>query len=544
MTAFALVAGFAAVAALDFFSPQVLAQEVVLGEYRADGTNPNGSRYHGTATITAGGGNTYIFRWRISGQTFRGTGRLDGRTLTVDWGQSSPVIYRLGDDGTLRGTWDNGRATDNLTPTNRQAAGASQPAEAKSAGGSDSKVCLKAYDDGLTESNAAVEEACARYIQSGQARGKFLASAYYARATSFMFRGDFDRALQEQNEAIRLWPDSPYYRNQRAAIYASMGDYTRGLVDAEEAVRLDPKKGMFRESLANLYERMKDYDRTLAEIAMAIKLDPKDTRLIAQRCGVYFLKGEYDRALSDCDEAIRRDPKKGGGFGYTRRCQIYASKGDFVRALRDCDEEIAQNPQSVSGHTWRGFIYERKGEREKAILNYQLALEISPAGKAIHIPPAIGETIEDVQTHLARLQSSVTAGSAGPTKQTDARTVFERRGVIGVWAGDCSSAVSPQNSYTVYRAIDERRVQRDVMIGANQRGDVAVIDSVIEAGDDLSYQKVGQTRDDMRIRVTGNRLRLVDLKRDGTIMIAEGNYLSAYGEAFAGRPTPWATKCQ
>jgi hypothetical protein len=89
----------------------------LLGEYSIDGRNPNGSTYGGTVTITAGSGGTYNFRWRIgNGQIYRGTGRLRGRTLTVNWGQSAPVIYRVEDDGTLRGTWSNGRATEDLTP--------------------------------------------------------------------------------------------------------------------------------------------------------------------------------------------------------------------------------------------------------------------------------------------------------------------------------------------------------------------------------------------------------------------------------------------
>ncbi len=87
------------------------------GEYSIDGVNPNGSTYGGTVTITAGGGGTYNFRWQVgSRQTFRGTGRLRGRTITVNWGQKHPVIYRIEDDGTLRGTWSNGRATEDLTP--------------------------------------------------------------------------------------------------------------------------------------------------------------------------------------------------------------------------------------------------------------------------------------------------------------------------------------------------------------------------------------------------------------------------------------------
>ena len=86
------------------------------GQYSVAGVNPNGSRYHGEVTITEDGG-IYNFRWRISnGDTFRGKGRLRGRILTVDWGQKYPVIYHVDEDGTLRGKWSNGRASEDLTP--------------------------------------------------------------------------------------------------------------------------------------------------------------------------------------------------------------------------------------------------------------------------------------------------------------------------------------------------------------------------------------------------------------------------------------------
>ncbi len=86
------------------------------GKYAVAGVNPNGSTYRGEVTIT-GDGDTYNFRWRISnGDVYRGKGILRGRILTVDWGQRYPVIYRVDDDGTLRGKWSNGSASEDLTP--------------------------------------------------------------------------------------------------------------------------------------------------------------------------------------------------------------------------------------------------------------------------------------------------------------------------------------------------------------------------------------------------------------------------------------------
>lgn len=101
-------------------APQPSALETAIarlpGDYACTGSNPNGSTYRCNVTITRSG-STYSFRWLIAdGTRYSGTGRLSGRTLTVDWGQSAPVIYQVGDDGVLRGRWARGAGRETLTP--------------------------------------------------------------------------------------------------------------------------------------------------------------------------------------------------------------------------------------------------------------------------------------------------------------------------------------------------------------------------------------------------------------------------------------------
>ena len=86
------------------------------GNYNCTGTNPDGSGYRGTTTVTHISRNRYSLEWSIGTQTFTGTGALEGNTLTVDWGDTWPVIYKVKADGTLDGTWSNGRATETLVP--------------------------------------------------------------------------------------------------------------------------------------------------------------------------------------------------------------------------------------------------------------------------------------------------------------------------------------------------------------------------------------------------------------------------------------------
>ncbi|TGJ98161.1 fibronectin-binding protein [Leptospira langatensis] len=87
----------------------------VYGMYKVTGTNPDGSRYKGTVNVTLNDDGSYNFEWSV-GNTFSGTGSLDGNTLTVDWGDTYPVIYTVKNGGAkLEGTWGNGAGTEILS---------------------------------------------------------------------------------------------------------------------------------------------------------------------------------------------------------------------------------------------------------------------------------------------------------------------------------------------------------------------------------------------------------------------------------------------
>jgi hypothetical protein len=98
-------------------SPVAAQAQDIGGNYSVDGTNPNGTTYTGTVTITRQGSNRYRFEWVIAnGDRYSGAGTLRDKTISVNWGQRYPVIYQVGDDGILEGTWANGTATETLTP--------------------------------------------------------------------------------------------------------------------------------------------------------------------------------------------------------------------------------------------------------------------------------------------------------------------------------------------------------------------------------------------------------------------------------------------
>ena len=93
------------------------------GLYHVDGSNPDGSRYAGMASLTPAG-DQYLFTWWIARQVFSGVGEFAGRMMVVNWGSKHPVIYTVEPDKNLIGEWADGTATDTLRLFAQAASGA------------------------------------------------------------------------------------------------------------------------------------------------------------------------------------------------------------------------------------------------------------------------------------------------------------------------------------------------------------------------------------------------------------------------------------
>jgi hypothetical protein len=85
------------------------------GRYNVLGRNSNGGTYTGFVTIKRQH-TFYSVDWNVGGSSYHGTGTLDGSLLSVSWGSSTPVVYAVSADGSLKGLWDAGAGEETLQP--------------------------------------------------------------------------------------------------------------------------------------------------------------------------------------------------------------------------------------------------------------------------------------------------------------------------------------------------------------------------------------------------------------------------------------------
>jgi excisionase family DNA binding protein len=142
---------------------------------------------------------------------------------------------------------------------------------------------------------------------------------------------DYDQALANYSQAIRL---DPYYvmaYNNRGLVYEQKDDPEQALADYNQAIRLNPSFGGAYVNRGNVYINYDDLDGALADYNQAIRLDPNLAEAYYNRGFVYYIRDDPEQALADYNQAIRLDPNLAEAYYY--RGPAYAPYLNAVPSL-------------------------------------------------------------------------------------------------------------------------------------------------------------------------------------------------------------------
>jgi tetratricopeptide (TPR) repeat protein len=95
----------------------------------------------------------------------------------------------------------------------------------------------------------------------------------------------------------------------RGTDWLNKKEYDKAIADFDQAIRLDPKFAPAYHNRGLAWWHQKEYDRAIADYSEAIRLDPKDAAAYYNRGNAWSDKKEYDKALADYSEVIRFDPR-------------------------------------------------------------------------------------------------------------------------------------------------------------------------------------------------------------------------------------------
>jgi tetratricopeptide (TPR) repeat protein len=220
----------------------------------------------------------------------------------------------------------------------------------------DSALCVRGSGDDAIA-------ACTRAIKSGRFDRRNLAMIYSNRGLQWERKQDYDKAIKDHDEAIRLDPNYAAGFMHRGNTYARRGDFDRALADHSEGIRLTPKDADAFYNRGYTYSRKGDHERAIVDYSTGLELDASNSRLWGQRCWSRAVIGkQLQEAVEDCNKAQSLAPKIPQILGY--RGFIHLKLGQFDKALADYDAAFALTtaPDNAEWLYGRGVAKARNGD--------------------------------------------------------------------------------------------------------------------------------------------------------------------------------------
>jgi tetratricopeptide (TPR) repeat protein len=201
---------------------------------------------------------------------------------------------------------------------------------------------------------------CTALIDAGQGTTTSLAIAYNNRGNAYTGKSDYDRAIQDFDQSIKLNP--AYFKplNNRGVAYFRKGQYDLAIEAFDEAIHLNPNYGEAFANRAGAHLKKNEYDRAASDYDSAIGLDPNLKAVWSGRCWTRAILGALQDALQDCNRALQGTTS---AATYDSRGLIYLKMGQFGAAVDDYSSALRSDPKLASALYGRGLAKLKMGDR-------------------------------------------------------------------------------------------------------------------------------------------------------------------------------------
>jgi tetratricopeptide (TPR) repeat protein len=216
------------------------------------------------------------------------------------------------------------------------------------------------------------------------------------------------QALAALDDELKRIPSAAAYVT-RAAIWELKREYDKAIADCSEAIRLDPKQAKAYSIRGSGHYGKRQYDPALSDYTEAIRLDPKSSSAYARRAYAWRASGNSVKALADCDKAQEIYPASAPARA--TRAWVWAARGQHGLVISECTEAIRLDPHFAVAYSARGFSWLFRQEYAKAVADFDEAIRLVPSSPQPYIGRGmVREATEDFAQALADYDSAIQRG--------------------------------------------------------------------------------------------------------------------------------------
>lgn len=202
--------------------------------------------------------------------------------------------------------------------------------------------------------------------------------AFYDRGVAYSAQGNYDQAIADATQVIRLDPTSADAYYTRGLDYLNKADILSALADFNQAISRNPNHTDAYFARGLLFKGESDYDLAIRDYNKTIELAPSYACAYNNRGVAYSLKGNDDLAITDYKKATELDP--GLKMAFSNLAKKYYSRGSYLQAIPQFSRALELDPDSAEDYLYRGIANRRAGRTKEAIpdLNKAITLGTDP----------------------------------------------------------------------------------------------------------------------------------------------------------------------
>jgi len=176
-------------------------------------------------------------------------------------------------------------------------------------------------------------------------------------------KGEFDRAIAEFREALRLEPDSASAHGNLGLALASHQAPEEAVVHLRRSVQLDPGNGRAHYALAGILLAAGQYEGAIDELRASLRVAP-DSVEIHEGLGIVLAsQGKLDEAVDEFRAALRLRPNSAGA--HNNLGMALASQGKLDAAIDEFHQALALQPEFAEARRNLTTALQRRQRRTK-----------------------------------------------------------------------------------------------------------------------------------------------------------------------------------
>lgn len=318
--------------------------------------------------------------------------------------------------------------------------------------------------------------------------------------------GRIAEAVDDFNEAIKLFPEFAVVYNNRGSLLVKIGAYEEALKDFDRAIRLAPGYAPAYSNRAGAFLKLGQFYEAIASYTTAIRLLPAIVEPLAGRAGAYIAVQRPQAALRDLTRAIAADGRF--SLGYRQRAEAYLAINEHAAAAADLSRAIAFDPVNMEYYLLRGKAYLRGKDPAAAQRDFTKVIELAPGNAEAYLERGhaaiLLEAFEEAEQDLAKALELSPRAALGyayralmykklgqpelGAQEVEKALVLDKNNADVYWAkGEIDEAMSrPEQAIEAYRrALEMRPHMENAIYGLKRLGEA--VDEEVEEFPNLSF---------------------------------------------------------